>query len=215
MNIRLVSGYVPIRVNHRSPAEYRELGAKLEALPVPKSIYLHGLQYCWMFGALADKTYRPRTSGNPGKNTTAYHIVQHQKTTWLLRAATEHLDADVLVWMDYGIFHMENVTEKAVLDFLLDCQNEKAISIPGSWPKGQDGGPCWRFNGSILVCHRDYIERLDHAVRAAAMEHVEKTKTVIWEVNAWATVEAQNKLPIRWYGAAHDGTMLTEYRKNQ
>ncbi len=213
MKVHLVSGYVPITVNHRSRDEYMELGGNLISLDVPSSIYFDGIEDCWMHEALKGKKYEARHGEDRGKNTMEYHIVQHQKTEWMLRAAVENPQDDVFVWMDFGIFHMEGFSKERVLAFLKECEHETAIAIPGAWPKGQDGGPCWRFCGSILICHRDYLLPLDSTIRQTAMDYAERTDTVIWEVNAWDMVESQNRLPIRWYGASHNGTMLTAYRR--
>ncbi len=212
MTVHLVSGYVPITVRHRSEAEYHRLGAHLIALPVKSSIYMSTIDECWMGHAIAGKDYKPRHGHDEGKNTMEYHIVQHQKTTWMLKAAEEHPEDDVFVWMDYGIFHMDGFTRERVVDFLHACKVEKKIAIPGAWPKGELGGPCWRFNGSILICHRKHLARLDESVRVVAMAHAELTGEVIWEVNTWDIIETMSHLPINWYGATHDATMLTAYR---
>ncbi len=212
MKVHLVSGYVPITVTHRSQEAYHRLGQNLIDLPVPSSIYFDDIKDCWMYWEVQGKGYEARHAEDYGKNTMEYHIVQHQKTTWMLRAMLENPSAEVFVWMDYGIFHMGGFTKEAVLEFLGECQGETAISIPGSWPKGQEGGPCWRFNGSILVCHRNYLHRLDREIRDTAIIHAAVTDTVIWEVNIWDMIETAGVLPIRWYGATHNAGMLTAYK---
>ncbi len=213
MSVHLVSGYVPLTVTHRSEEEYYRLGENLHSLHVESSIFFDTIEDCWMHHAIKGKGYEPRHAHDLGKNTMEYHIVQHQKTTWMLRAALANPKDDVFVWMDYGIFHMPGFTQEKVLAFLQECEHETAIAIPGAWPKGQEGGPCWRFNGSILVCHRDYLAALDQRVRELAVFYAKYTKTVIWEVNTWDRVESEGELPIRWYGATHDETMLTSYRR--
>ncbi len=213
MSVHLVSGYVPLTVTHRSEEEYHRLGTNLIELPVESSIFFDAIEDCWMYHAIKDKGYEARHAGAPGKNTMEYHIVQHQKTTWMLRAALANPKDDVIVWMDYGIFHQPGFTQEKVLAFLRECEHETGIAIPGAWPKGQDGGPCWRFNGSILVCHQDHLADLDLFIRAMALDYAEATGTVIWEVNIWDMVESVGDLPIRWYGATHDCTMLTSYRR--
>lgn len=213
MKSHLVSAYVQLNEGHRSHEEYMRLGDKLFDIPVPKTIFHHPLECCWMHGALVGQNYEPRHGGDKKKNTLNYHIVQHQKTTWMLQAAADEPDANVFVWIDYGVFHMDGVTSERILDLMHDCQTEEGIAIPGAWPKGQDGGPCWRFNGSVLVCHRKYLAQLDHRIRTAAMAHAAATGEIIWEVNTWDAIETQGGLPIRWYGASHNGTLFTAYKK--
>lgn len=213
MKSHLVSAYVQLDEGHRPHAEYLRLGAKLIELPVPKTVFHDPLDCCWMHGALAGQNYKARHGGDEKKNTLNYHIVQHQKTTWMLQAAALHPAIDIFVWIDYGIFHMEGVTPERIIDMMRACEDEEEIAIPGAWPKGQDGGPCWRFCGSVIICHREYLARLDHRIRTAAMAHAAATGQIIWEVNTWDVVETQGGLPIRWYGASHNGSLFTAYRK--
>jgi hypothetical protein len=56
---------------------------------------------------------------------------------------------------------------------------------------------------------RKLVDQLDFACRVAARKHISATKNVEWEVNTWARIEAQHKLPFHWYKADHDVSMFT------
>lgn len=211
MKARLVTGYVPIPGHPRSAQEYGELGERLSGVPVRKKAFYSRVEDTWLHKTISDLPFIPAVSvaDNSEKNTLAYHCVNHQKTAWLVQAANEYEDDDVLVWVDYGIFRLPGVTNQAIYEFM-EMLDDKAIYAPGCWDKGvvESVGPCWRFCGSVLAVPRKYVDALDYAVRVAARQHVTRTHNVEWEVNTWARVEAKNKLPFKWYKADHDVSMF-------
>lgn len=215
MRVKLVTGYVPIAGHPRGPSEYGALGEKLGGCPVRKKAYYDQVQNLWMAQFLRDLSFVPRASehDNPEKNSLPYHIVNHQKTAWLAQAAKEDLEADVVVWVDYGIFRLPGVCNEAIVRFM-ESLDDKHIYAPGCWPTPgpiESAVPCWRFCGSVLAVPARLASELDTAVRAEARQHINKTKNVEWEVNTWARVEQRRKwhLPFKWYAADHDVSMFT------
>ncbi len=214
MRARLITGYVPIPNHPRTAAEYGALGERLGGVPVPKKAFYDQLQNTWLHRRVQDLDFIPAVSqyDNPAKNTLAYHCVNHEKTAWLAQAAKEDQTADIFVWVDYGIFNLPGVNNKAIFEFM-DSLDDKAIYAPGCWgPQVIEASfPCWRFCGSVLAVPRQYVGELDYAVREEARVHIRSTKNVEWEVNTWARVEARRKfkLPWKWYKADHDVSMFT------
>jgi hypothetical protein len=214
MKAVLVTGYIPIPNHPRTAAEYGELGEKLSGVPVPKKAFYSRFQDTWMAKYILKLPFTPQPSqyDNPAKNTTIYHCVNHQKTSWLVQAADEHPSADVLVWVDYGIFRLPGVTNQAIYEFM-EKLDDKAIYAPGCWapPEAVESAyPCWRFCGSVLAVPRKLVDDLDYTCRVTARQHIAKTRNVEWEVNTWARVEKKNpRLPFHWYQADHDVSMFT------
>lgn len=215
MRTRLVTGYVPIPNHPRTAAEYGELGEKLSGVPVRKKAFYMRVEDTWMAKYVSKLPYTPKPSqyDNLEKNTLAYHYVNHQKTSWLVQAADEYPDDDVLVWVDYGIFRLPGVTNQAIYEFM-EKLDDKAIYAPGCWNAPQaieSAFPCWRFCGSVLAVPRKCVDQLDYACRVEARQHTNKTKNVEWEVNTWARVEARGHrtiLPFHWYKADHNVSMF-------
>jgi hypothetical protein len=219
MRAKLVTAYVPIPNHPRGPEEYGALGEKLGGVPVRKKCFYNTLPDLWMNKYINKLPFTPRASqgDNPAKNTLAYHAVNHQKTTWLVQAADEDPEADILVWVDYGIFHLPGVSNQAIYEFM-EKVDDKAIYIPGCWDKRvvEAAEVNWRFCGSVVAVPRKYVDTFDFHVRIAARQHVSKTKSVEWEVNTWARVEhAYPKLPIHWYKADHDVSLFTNLELKQ
>lgn len=216
MRAKLVTAYVPIPNHPRTPSEYGDLGERLGGVPVRKKAFYQRLEDLWMTKYLNRLPFTPRASegDNPAKNTLAYHVVNHEKTTWLRQAADEDPDADVLVWVDYGIFHLPGVTNQSIYEFM-EKVDDKAIYIPGCLDKPavvESAYPCWRFCGSVIAVPRQLVERLDFNCRVAARQHISATKNVEWEVNTWARVEQKQGtgLPIHWYKADHDVSLFNQ-----
>jgi len=213
MKVKLVTGYVPIPGHPRSAVEYGELGEKLSGVPVQKKAFYMHPKDLWLTKYINTLPFTPKSSehDNPSKNSLMYHCVNHQKTSWLVQAADEDPDADVLVWVDYGIFRLPGVNNQAIYEFM-EKLNDKAIYAPGCWQERpvavESAYPCWRFCGSVLAVPRKLVDQLDFECRVAARKHISSTKNVEWEVNTWARVEAQHKLPFHWYKADHNVSMF-------
>src|SRR3954463_1400145 len=208
--ISVVSAYVPIPGHPRSEAEYDLLGDKLLKVEGHILFAKGELERCWLYQHLFNE-YKPETyscsaSDNPAKNTLSYHIVIAQKTEWLEVASYLDPQADVFVWIDYGIFHIPGVTAEIIADFLRRVENEKAIVIPGCWEKDayiyNDKHPCWRFCGGLMVVPREHIKTFNAAVKGEYIRWLKETGNISWEANTLARLERQKPdLPLWWYHA--------------
>lgn len=218
LNLKVVTGYVPIQGHPRSAKEYGELGdqifGKLGTVPIRP--YYERLSDCWLWKyvhSLKEKTTHS-IGDNPAKNTLAYHCVQHQKFGWLLKAGLDdHGAHDAYVWIDYGIGHVPGVTPEVILAFL-DRVKLDDTAVPGCWEAENalvnDFFPCWRFCGGVLVVPRWRLMPLYKAAKKAIRAHIDQTKNIWWEVNTMAQME-RDGFKMRWYLADHNQTMFTGY----
>lgn len=214
IKVQAVTGYVPIPDHPRTAEEYGKLGEKFKEMRYlvapfyaePRQLLYK--QYLWE----ASLHPMPATGDNVAKNTLTYHCVQHQKIHWLLGAA-DICDADVLVWIDYGIFHLPGVTPKVIDDFLDRIKPE--LAIPGCWPEIKETYPetiSWRFCGSVMVCERSKLKPFAQAQMKQVRDTIKKHDIMTWEVNTWADMEANGTMPEhRWYKADHNASLFTEY----
>jgi hypothetical protein len=223
MDLQVVTGYVPLKNHPRSAGEYGALGEKVFAPLAENGVnirrYMERYQDTWLWKYVSRGKVSPSHSvhDNPAKNTLGYHCVQHQKFGWLLKAAIENPKIDTFVWIDYGIGHLPGVDSRVVWDFLLQVKPGD-LAIPGCHdldPQNvavSDFFPCWRFCGGVLVVPRERVHKLYKAVKGTALEHIDKTRNVEWEVNTLARAEIAGRLPkFRWYQADHNASMFTGY----
>jgi hypothetical protein len=216
--ITAVTAYVPIPGHPRSEEVYRALGDELLAVDIPIMSLEATIEDCWLYDYLMQRQRRftHSTADNPRKNTPAYHIVQANKSEWLVEAAYHNPAATVLVWIDYGIFSVPGVTGAVIKDFMRRAAGEQAIAIPGCWGRDyryDDQQPCWRFCGGVLVVPRQHVLDLDIAMRREYARWLDATNNLSWEINTLARVERREPdLPIWHYKADHDASLFTAYR---
>lgn len=217
MKVRLVTGYVPIPDHPRTAAEYGELGERLSGVPVYKKAFYMKVEDTWLWKHVHSLDYIPSVSehDNAAKNTLAYHCVNHQKSSWLVQASDEDPEADVLLWVDYGIFRLPGVNNQSIYEFIQKLDDKK-IYAPGCQGEPiavESAYPCWRFCGSMIAVPKKLVDQFDYAVRVAARQHISKTLNVEWEVNTWARVEKRHKLPFDVYMADHNVSMFDNFRR--
>lgn len=219
--ITAVTAYVPIPNHPRSEKEYRALGDQLLTLDIPLMSLEATIEDCWLheYLQIRQKRFTHSIADNPRKNTPAYHIVQAQKSEWLVEAAYANPDADILVWIDYGIFHVPGVTGKVIRDFLIRAKDEQTIAIPGCWDRDytyDDKWPCWRFCGGVFVVPREQVIDFDTAMKREYIDWINKTNNLSWEINTLARVEKNEpRLPIWHYKADHNETLFTAYKASE
>ena len=188
----LVTGYIRLDLPNRQHAEYERLGGELVAAAEAggHQVMIGGgaVEECWHW-SLSEGAELPL--GNPGKDTRAFHGVQHQKTSWVLDAA-EQTDADILVWMDYGLLHVPGITAGMVSQFLDRAARESPrdrVGMASIWgapfrrPDWQT--PEWWCAGGVFTVPRSMAFAWHDAVVDRAVS-LRSAGRVTWEVNTWA-----------------------------
>jgi hypothetical protein len=221
----LVTGYVRLDSGHRNHERYVALGQQLVDVGVPTIaavdpsvvlrsrgglLWLHAsLERCW-YWRQSDGAALP--DGTAGKDTRSFLSVQHQKTGWLAEAA-RYSDADMLVWVDFGIFHVPGITADGVrlLVKRAETMSRDRIGMASIWgPPTAEVPPqrvAWNCAGGVLVVPRHMAAWLDMAVRMEAKRQLNAGHTT-WEVNTWANVW---RLYPEWFDhwrCDHNGTIL-------
>ena len=210
----LVTGYIRLDLPNRQHAEYERLGGELVAAAEAggHQVMIGGgaVEECWHW-SLSEGAELPL--GNPGKDTRAFHGVQHQKTSWVLDAA-EQTDADILVWMDYGLLHVPGITAGMVSQFLDRAARESPrdrVGMASIWgapfrrPDWQT--PEWWCAGGVFTVPRSMAFAWHDAVvdRAVALRSEGK---VSWEVNTWAAAWCRWSSVVRPWMCDHNETIL-------
>jgi hypothetical protein len=217
-----VTAFVPIPDHPRSESDYHALGRQLLDLDIPLLFMEDRIENCWLYNffLLRGTSFTWSQADNPKKNSAAYHMVQAEKTQWLVSAALERPYIDVFVWIDYGIMHIPGMTGDIIREFLQRAANEQAIAIPGCWGKGEhkynDEFPYWRFAGGLMTVPRRYVIPLNLAMKREYIRWFNETGNVSFDVNTLARVEEREPdLPIWHYVADHNASMFTNYRATE
>jgi hypothetical protein len=226
----LVTGYVRLNNANRAHDRYLELGRRLVGLGLPTICYYDGhaadlvppprckvlhasLGDCWMAQAAANCSPPP---GTPLKDTTAYCVVQHQKTAWIEEAAAV---AGLVVWVDFGIFHLPcRLTDRHVrglFDRVLAAPPDR-ITIPGIWPmRGRPmiawHQPAWYVAGGVVVMPQHLARWFHDTTVTYASLQMEATRQTTWEVNTWSAILRDHPDKFHVYAADHNETLFTGY----
>jgi hypothetical protein len=233
MRVKVVTAFVPIEgMLHFKPEQYHDYCDRMEKAAGGRfRVYRRCLlEDCWLYRWLESKSWLdlpPATPAAPDRYPTALHfqrsnIVQHNRTTWMVMAADEDRDCDVIVWLDYAILKQGHswpghpgVEERHITELLdkIEKSNFKDIPFPGIWDKGpiDDKGDNWRFCGSTHIIPRHLLYYVDWFYKYECKKFIERTKTVPLDLPIWATLEQNTSLPFRFYQANHDATQLTEF----
>ena len=202
MSVTVVTGYVPLPCTHRSREQYEQLGSRLLSLCDNAVAFRCRLKDCWL--------YQDGMEAG-GKDSQAYHVVQHQKSRWLADAANGRERADgVLVWIDYGVMHNPEITETVIRDFLAAVEKsppDRITSPSGFGDSFNEPVPCWKFLGTVLIVP---VWRAESFHTACVLERPAPTT---WEVNTWAAVNKQAPDWFSFYEASHDHRLMTGYAR--
>lgn len=230
-----MTGYVRLDSAHRNHHEYAVHASKLLGIGLPTVAFLDPaadgivvpnstivvpwtLQDCWLHDEIDDVGIPP--TGNPAKDTAKFHTVQHAKTQLVL-AATQYTNAELLVWIDAGIFHLPDVKSHHLRRFfshIRDAPRDR-VSFASIWPMSDlvDGvielnytHPQWWIAGGVFVVPRQMAGWLDEVFRADVRDTAAKTGAISWEVNHLAAVcrDYEEKTAL-WLCGDHDHTLFS------
>lgn len=221
----VVTGYVRLDNENRNHERYTELGTRLLGIGLPTVAFLDpaaivrarpeflrlhaSLDSCWYWQA-SDGTVLP--GGNPKKDTRSFLAVQHQKSAWVADAA-RWTDAEMLVWIDFGLLHVPGITEEAIQAFVARAANapRDRISMASIWgPPGHRVAPfkvAWHCAGGVVAVPRRMAEWFHEAVKAEAAG-VLSAGFATWEVNTWSDVWRKNPERFRHWMCDHNATLL-------
>ena len=200
-----VTGYVRLDSPHRSHDAYMDYLRQLVAIGLPLVVFSQPLDECWLHRHYAERGWVIEPGG---KDSQAYHIVQHEKTAWLCRGVRAFSPRTV-VWLDASILHIASIRPRHVVDYLEHLRRHPPdrIAAPSCHPVPavvHDHGVCWAFCGGVVALPATDAEWF-HAetVREAT------AAPLTWEVNTWAKVAQRHPHRFRLYPADHDQRMFT------
>ena len=210
----LVTGYVRLDLPNRSHDEYERLGQQLvgaaETGGHEVQTFGGAVEDCWHWHVSAGADL---PAGNPGKDTREFHAVQHEKTAWVARAANA-TDAEILVWMDFGLLHVPGITADMVQEFLERATRTAPrhqigmASIWGTpWARPNWRRCEWWCAGGVFTVPRRWAA-IWHGAVVEQAQALRRLGHVTWEVNTWAGAWAVNTRHVQPWFCDHNGTLL-------
>jgi len=144
------------------------------------------------------------------KDTKDFLALMNTKIEFIKRAS-EMVEDDTFIWIDYGIFKIIKNRELA-FDKLKQIQNMKYthITIPGCWDAGlhySNDSVYWRFCGGFFVIPRHHIDTFYDYSKNVLTDLCTQHK-LTWETNIWYMIEQKTHGIIQWYSADHNDSII-------
>ena len=185
--------------------------------------------FLWPYQSMAHRF--SLNTGNPGKDTLGYMMVQCQKTEWASIAFS--LTAETMeeyVWMDFGIFHMFrgkiDVFQTEI--YKMRSRIRKRRNVGG---KNGDGkitiARCvdpyrafvgdlykdisWLFAGSVFGGDCVAINRFARLMREKCFQVLREKNTLMWEINIWALIYKEAPDLFLLYPSDHSEIIVRGY----
>ena len=113
-------------------------------------------------------------------------------------------------WVDFRLFHIftndewsnNKLTEIAKKNF-----PENYVCFSGAWPKMYDmiHHINWRFLGGFFIIDKNSLDKLVHIFSRVINDN---DLPLLWEVNYWALIEANNLFDFGWHLGDHNESII-------
>jgi hypothetical protein len=175
---------------------------------IVKYIDIDELEFCKL---IRDKTIVLPTYRNMVKDNENYMKIINNKIFFVNEAIKLNLfNTHHYAWIDFGIFHVfkndEWVSQK-LIEISKKNFPENYVCFPGAWPKMYDmiHNVNWRFLGGFFIIDKNNLEKLVHIFLKVIRDN---DLPLLWEVNYWALIEANNLFDFGWHLADHNESII-------
>ena len=183
--------------------------------------------FLWSYREMAS-TFSVNT-GNPGKDTLGYMMVQCQKVEWVSIAISfSGRLSDEYVWVDFGAFHMFRGSVDRFQVALFELRNRidkrvlcegcsKVVRIAGCWePFRHNGGDIyrdinWTFAGSVFGGGAAAIQDFALRMREKCFRVLRERNSLMWEINVWVLIFLDCPTLFSWYKSDHTPVLFDGY----
>lgn len=169
-------------------------------------------------------------TGNPGKDTLGYMMVQCQKVEWMCIAFSLMSSSnDEYVWIDFGVFHMFHGSVDRFQVALFELRNRidkrvlregvsgHVVRIAGCWdPNGPSRGDVyrdvnWTFAGSVFGGGAAAIQEFGLRMREKCLLVLRERNHLMWEINVWLLIYRDFPALFAWYKSDHSPIIFDGY----
>lgn len=152
------------------------------------------------------------------KDTANYMLVINSKTEFVREAIELNpFSTEYFCWLDFSLPHVFKHSDKTIEKIkILSQQNfvKSFLVIPGCWNfkienthwiKNQI---VWRFAGGVFMGDKKSLVDFSNLCINTFQQFLESTKTLVWEVNYWAWLEANKNFNPIWCQADHNDSIV-------
>lgn len=153
---------------------------------------------------------------NISKDTDRYMVLMNSKIEYIKKAIDINpFSSDYFAWFDFGLAHVFKNDNSTELKFLSNFSYTKTfLAMPGclTYKVGDvnhlKNQIAWRFCGGFFIGDKNTLIDFYNVSITRFHEFLSLTQTLVWEVNYWAWLEANNFITPIWYHADHNDTII-------
>ena len=188
--------------------------------------------FLWSYKQMAHQ-FKLNT-GNPGKDTLEYMMVQCQKSEWMaiasqLKGSTMVQDRVEYIWIDFGVFHMfqdkidvfqselyimRSRVNRRILQSGVDVS---LVRFARCWDTNhvyygniyEDVN--WLFAGSVFGGGTTAINQFAFRVREKCLQVLRERNTLMWEINVWVLIYREYPELFAFYPSNHSDIIFRGY----
>jgi hypothetical protein len=172
-----------------------------------------------IYQACLDHEFKLPERRYEAKDTVEYMALMNAKIEFINDAIEKNpFGSTTFAWMDFSMAYLfSNKSESlAHLRSLGDRSVTKPLmAVPGCWqPIPPDNNSAilnnihWRFCGTFFMGDVESLRKFFRLYREHFPRFLEKDKTLVWEVNFWAWLEANTDWNPQWYLSDHNDQIV-------
>lgn len=157
---------------------------------------------------------------NPSKDTLEYMFIICNKTEWIKKAVEiDIFNSDNFVWVDFGLKHVCDCTDDEYIQKLNSIQHKKynKVRIGNIWNLSINYNTnifkqiSWYFAGGIFGGNKESLLKFAYLMKDKCIEIIDKTSTIMWEVNIWYILYKENPDLFEPYPCSHCNSIFDNY----
>ena len=155
---------------------------------------------------------------NYSKDTENYMYLMNSKIDFVREAIEkDYFSTDYFCWIDFSLPYVFKNSDETIEKIKIMSQHNYTrafLTIPGCWNvKINDinfikNNICWRFSGGFFMGDKNSLMDFYNISFTHFGEFLTHTKTLLWEVNYWAWLEAFKEFNPIWYYGDHNDTII-------
>jgi len=160
---------------------------------------------------ISDKTIVLPINRNIEKDTEKYMKFMNNKIFFVQEAIKLNIfNTHHFAWVDFRLFHIfknDEWASKKLTEIAKRTFPENYVCFSGAWPKMYDmiNNINWRFLGGFFIIDKNNLEKLVHIFSKVISDN---NLPLLWEVNYWALIEANNLFNFGWHLGDHNESII-------
>jgi hypothetical protein len=142
------------------------------------------------------------------------------KTEWVKEAILlNYFKTENFIWVDFGIRHIFSGTDDAFIEKINDLNSKiyRGVRIGAIWNVNNRFNIdiykdiAWYFAGGVFGGNANSLVKFSELMKDKCIDIMTNKNTIMWEVNIWYLIYAENQDIFDVYYCNHDNSIIVNY----